>query len=564
MEFWVFYMFTWRSLFGLDSLSLRARGMKSSLVACATLFCVVLALFLDLSSAGDVPVEDPKGKHPSADIDPGPPSSKRKAVPEGISPRALNMLRNADDTDLAPLTPQVLVEGAGFWFGTQMLSPDGKFAPAVPPDGARLREHVPKMQDFWMDIHSVTVRQFKSFVESTGYKTEAERFKWSFVLDIEANDKTKKEVDSTEGYGRVKNALHWMAAKGASWRRPRGALDKTAEKLQLLVHPVTHVSFNDAEEYCHWATGTTDELEELGMLPDTEKEGNGSDGKLGSTKRRILRLPTEWEYEFAARGGLLNQTFPWGDEPPSFGTGDYVNNINIWHEKDSHSKFPTENDLSADGYLGTAPAKSYAPNGYGIYNLVGNVWEWVLGGDEGTRTLRGGSYVDSLDARYNHAVSVATKQTNSADSAASNVGFRCVSGGKLNIIREQYFLKEREKRDIERDQRAAKRNAQHEAEREQWKDRQAERKRIQKELEDQVKQNSDDARQKKVEKEKAEAVKNSKTRPLHPDVLAEKKKKKKKKKEEQSQPKSASAANKKKKVEKDKDDDRQDEWGTEF
>jgi len=528
--------------------------MKSNFyIAYLSLFCVAYGLIAHLSFAEKLD-EVKKPEHLAANIDPDPPSSKRKSLPKGLSPRARNVFRNADDTDLVPLTPQVLVEGAGFWFGTQMISPDGKFAPAVPPDGARLREHIPKMQDFWMDIHSVTVRQFKSFVQATGYKTEAERFKWSFVLDIEANDKTKNEVDSAAGYGRVKSALHWMAAKGSSWRRPLGGLDKTAEKLQLLDHPVTHVSFNDAEEYCHWATGTTDELEELGKLPDNGNESNDKDGT--SKKRRVMRLPTEWEYEFAARGGLLNQTFPWGDEPPSFGTGDYVNNINIWHEKDPNSKFPTENDLSVDGYLGTAPAKSYAPNNYGIYNLIGNVWEWVLGGDSEKRTLRGGSYVDSLDARHNHAVSVATKQTNSADSSASNLGFRCVSGGKLNIIREQYFLKEREKRDIEQDKRAAIRNAQHETQREQWKAQHEEKKRIQQELEAQVKQNLDESQKKRMEKEKVEAVQILKTKPLYPDVLEGKNKKNKTKKP--SKPKSRGTSHKKKK------EKEEDEWGTEF
>jgi len=519
------------------------------------------ALYLLLLFAGVSFAEQLDEPRQQEVVDPGPPSAKHKqALPEGLSPRALSMYRNADDTDLVPLTPQVLVKGAGFWFGTQMISADGKFAPAVPPDGARLREHVPKMQDFWMDIHSVTTRQFKSFVDATGYKTEAERYRWSFVLDIEASDKTKKEVDGTEGFGRVKNALHWMAAKGASWRRPLGAKDKTAEKLKLLDHPVAHISFNDAEEYCNWATGTTDELEELGT-----RTGEDEDDKKGvklKNKRRVMRLPTEWEYEFAARGGLVNKTFPWGDEPPTFGTSAFDNNINIWHEKDPKSKFPTENDLSADGYLGTAPAMAYAPNSYGIYNLLGNVWEWVLGGDAETRTLRGGSYVDSLDAQYNHAVSVATKQTNSADSSASNVGFRCASGGKLNIIREGYFLKDRAKRDLERDKRAAERNAQHEKQREEMKAAQAEKMRIQKGLEDQVRQSFVDQKQAKVETSKANAASAAaskvKTKPLHPDILAEKKKQKQQQGGEENKGEGSKVSQKK------KEEVKQDEWDFEF
>ena len=321
-----------------------------------------------------------------------------------------------------------------------MIEMNGKLAPAVLSDGSRLRERIPKMQDFWMDEHAVTTAQFKAFVDATGYRTEAEVYKWSFVLDFEANNKTRKEVDSKTGYGRVKTALHWMAVKGATWRRPFGAKDKSVEKLGLMQHPVVHVSYNDAEEYCHWATGTSDEE--------------------SGPKRRLLRLPTQWEHEFASRGGLLNQTYPWGDDEPTAGTGPYVNNINIWHETNPANKFPTECDTSYDGYVGTAPARAYAPNTYGLYNMVGNVWEWVLGGTPEKRTLRGGSYVDSLDGRFNHLASVATRQTNSGDSASSTSGFRCVGGGRLNKLREDQWAKDQERRDKEQDEARVKRIAQ--------------------------------------------------------------------------------------------------------
>jgi sulfatase modifying factor 1 len=407
------------------------------------------------------------------------------------------LLRDSEDEELVSLTPQVLIRGSEFWFGTQMISADGKLAPAVLSDGARLRQHVPKMQDFWIDIHSVTTAQFKSFVDATGYKTEAEKYRWSFVLDIEANNVTKKEVDSKEGLGRVKNAPHWMAVKGAFWRRPFGEKDKTSEKLGLMNHPVIHVSYQDAEEYCNWATGAADEIElsvDNDLIRDADEDGTALEAK---TSHRQLRLPTDWEFEFAARGGLINATFPWGNDAPSFGTGESVKNINIWYEKDPKNKFPTENDASIDGYVGTAPAKSYAPNAYGLYNMIGNVWEWVLGGTPEQRTLRGGSYVDSLDGRYNHAVSVATKQTNSGDSSASNLGFRCASGGKLNIIREAYFLKEQAKRDKEQDARNAERNAKLNARKEELRQKQREAQRIEKEVTAQVQKQFEESNAKK-------------------------------------------------------------------
>jgi formylglycine-generating enzyme required for sulfatase activity len=126
-----------------------------------------------------------------------------------------------------------------------------------------------------------------------------------------------------------------------------------------------------------------------------------------------MRLPTEKEWEFAARGGLVNQSYPWGTEFEQ-------NKMNIWD-----GKFPNENTMS-DGYLGLAPVESYDANKYGLYNMVGNVWEWVLGGKADKRILRGGSFVDSKFGEHNHAVMVSTKQTNSGDSAGNNVGFRCV------------------------------------------------------------------------------------------------------------------------------------------
>lgn len=177
-----------------------------------------------------------------------------------------------------------------------------------------------------------------------------------------------------------RNAKHWMAVVDASWKRPYGH-DSDAD--DYLNYPVIHVSYNDAVEYCAW-TGR--------------------------------RLPTEKEWEYAARGGRINETYPWGNnyEP---------NRMNIW----DHDKFPEKPKQLLDGYLGIAPVRTYEPNDYGLYNMLGNVWEWVKGGDDKQRIQRGGSFIDSFDGRYNHAVMVSTRHVNSGDSSASNTGFRCAS-----------------------------------------------------------------------------------------------------------------------------------------
>lgn len=257
------------------------------------------------------------------------------------------------------LTEQILIPEGHFYFGTQMQI-DDRFMVYNPKDGGKPRKKK-FVKAFSMDIDCVTNAQFKLFVEETGYETEAEKFKWSFVLEQLASAEAIEEADS--GLGRVQNAKEWLAVKNANWKHPHGPDTSVRD---FLNYPVVQVSYNDAVAYCKWAH---------------------------------RKLPTEVEWEYAARGGFVNQSYPWGD---SF----EYNRLNIWE-----GKFPKENILS-DGFLGSAPVRSFEPNPFGLYNMVGNVWEWVRGGKPSNRVLRGASFIDSKDGSFHHAAMVSTRQIN--------------------------------------------------------------------------------------------------------------------------------------------------------
>lgn len=251
--------------------------------------------------------------------------------------------------------------------------------------------HEVQVDSFYIDPIAVTNEQFSTFIEETGYVTEAEKFGWSFVFYLYlSDDVNKKEVKMVQG------APWWVAVNYANWKHPEGSNSTIEERLD---HPVVHVSWNDALQYCKWAK---------------------------------KRLPTEAEWEYAARGGLEQNRFPWGNEL----TPDGKHVCNIWQ-----GNFPTEN-LNEDGYATTAPAKSFSENNYGLYNMSGNVWEWCRdwysnkyyntgenknpkGPRHGVeKVIRGGSYL--CHHSYCNRYRVAARSSNTPDSSAAHMGFRCV------------------------------------------------------------------------------------------------------------------------------------------
>ena len=262
----------------------------------------------------------------------------------------------------------VHLPGGVFLMGTD-------YAGGFPADGEGPVRPV-KVDPFWMDATAVTTSSFGNFVEATGYKTEAEQFGWSFCF---RSEQASQHVAAVPWWGKV---------DGINWRHSDGP-----------DHPVVHVTWNDAAAYANWA------------------------GK---------RLPSEAEWEFAARGGLEQKLYAWGDELTPQGE----HRANIWQ-----GTFPTDN-TAEDGYVFTAPVNAFAPNGYGLFNMAGNTWEWCAdwfdaawhitatyenptGPPAGAaRVMRGGSFLchESYCNRYR----VAARTQNTPDSSAANIGFRCV------------------------------------------------------------------------------------------------------------------------------------------
>jgi formylglycine-generating enzyme len=278
-----------------------------------------------------------------------------------------------------PVPDLVELPGGTFRMGTD--DRDG-----FPADGESPVRPV-TVSPFRISATVVTNDEFGDFVRDTGYVTDAERFGWSYVFASFAS----KEVRA--GAARADGAPWWVGAAGASWVNPEGPGTGIAERGR---HPVVHVSWADATAYCRW---------------------------------RGVRLPTEAEWEYAARGGMEQARFPWGDELVPDGR----HRCNIWQ-----GRFPVRN-TAEDGFVGTCPVDEFPPNGFGLHNVAGNVWEWCsdwwrvdhspqrttdpagpAGGS--ARVVRGGSYLchESYCNRYR----VAARTSNTPDSSTGNMGFR--------------------------------------------------------------------------------------------------------------------------------------------
>jgi formylglycine-generating enzyme required for sulfatase activity len=281
--------------------------------------------------------------------------------------------------------PPRLVELAG---GAFTMGTDGTYGYAVDGEGPA---HEVVLAPFALAAHAVTNADWAAFAAATGHRTEAEVFGWSFVFAGFLPD----DFPPTRA---VPQALWWRQVHGADWAHPEGPQSSLEGRAD---HPVIHVSWNDAQAFCAWS-GT--------------------------------RLPTEAEWEYAARGGAAGLRFPWGDELEPGGE----HRMNAFQ-----GRFPGH-DTAADGYAGTAPVGSFPPNDYGLHEMTGNVWEWTADWfDPGwyarspredprgpatgqQRVMRGGSYL--CHASYCNRYRVDARSGNTPDSSTGNLGFRVARG----------------------------------------------------------------------------------------------------------------------------------------
>jgi sulfatase modifying factor 1 len=281
------------------------------------------------------------------------------------------------------LARMIALPGGSFLMGSD--NPDG-----FPQDGEGPVREV-TLKPFSIDRAPVTNEVFARFLGATGYVTEAERFGWSFVFWAHIpKDRFRRLVEDT-----VAAAPWWCKVSGVFHATPEGPGSNLEGRAN---HPVVQVSWNDAQAFCAWSG---------------------------------QRLPTEAEWEYAARGGLAQKIHPWGDKLRPDGR----HRLNIWQ-----GEFPA-NDTGDDGYTGTCPVDAFPPNDFGLYSVTGNTWEWCAdwfdpafhitasrdnpqGPPTGSaRVMKGGSFL--CHRSYCNRYRVAARSSNTPDSAASNIGFRC-------------------------------------------------------------------------------------------------------------------------------------------
>lgn len=243
---------------------------------------------------------------------------------------------------------------------------------------------------FSMAETPVTNADFNEFVAVTGYQTVAERLGSSFVFGSFISEKERLT------YRHVAGAPWWLLVPGADWRHPFGP---KSSNIALSDHPVVHVALEDALAYCHWVN---------------------------------CQLPTEAQWEFAARGGTTT-TYPWGESL----TDEHGFHANTWQ-----GNFPNDN-TAEDGFIGTAPVKWYDPNNNGLYQMIGNVWEWCRNPrytllddfnaekfelykspEEGEYAIRGGSFL--CHSSYCNRYRTAARNGVDLHSTSSHLGFRCI------------------------------------------------------------------------------------------------------------------------------------------
>jgi sulfatase modifying factor 1 len=278
-------------------------------------------------------------------------------------------------------------------------------------------QHPVKLNSFWMDVTEVTNASFAKFVQETGYVTTAERKPDWEEMKKQLPPGTPKPADSIfvaaslvfSAPQKVTNlndaSQWWVWQKGADWKHPQGPNSNINGKDN---YPVVHISWDDAMAYCQWS------------------------GK---------RLPTEAEWEYASRGGLKNALYPWGNEDIEKGKM----KANTWQ-----GNFPIKN-TNWDKFGGLAPVKKFAPNGYGLYDMAGNVWEWCndwyradyyastsqtnpqgpadsydpMEPTVPKKVVRGGSFM--CNASYCKGYRVTSRMKTSTDTSLEHTGFRCVS-----------------------------------------------------------------------------------------------------------------------------------------